>query len=82
MKHFAGNYEQKEIDRIMEESLKLKHFQHRNILGLIGVCTEARPAPYVVMPLMANGSLLAYLRKEQSSLVLNGASDASEVSCV
>ena len=55
----------------MDESLKLKHFQHRNILSLIGVCVEASPSPYIVMPFMSNGSLLKYLRKEKLMLVLS-----------
>ena len=68
--HCTGRFEQGEIDKIMEESLKMKHFSHQNILNLIGVCVEARPAPYVVMPYMPNGSLLEYLRKERARLVL------------
>lgn len=54
----------------MDESLKMKHFDHPNVLGLIGVCLDAGPAPYVVMPYMANGSLLQYLKKERSTIVL------------
>ena len=54
----------------MEESLKMKHFDHQNVLSLIGVCIEARPAPYIVMPYMPNGSLLEFLRKERVNLVL------------
>ena len=54
----------------MEESIKMKHFDHPNVLHLIGVCLDAGPAPYVVMPYMANGSLLHYLKKERNNLVL------------
>ncbi len=55
---------------MLEEGLKLKHFQHGNVLSLIGVCVEAGPAPYIVMPFMGNGSLLSYLRQEKLALVL------------
>ena len=48
----------------------MKHFDHPNVLHLIGVCLDAGPAPYVVMPYMANGSLLHYLKKERNNLVL------------
>ena len=54
----------------MEESIKMKHFDHPNVLHLIGVCLDAGPAPYVVMPYMANGSLLHYLKKERNNIVL------------
>ena len=33
------------------------------------------PAPYIVMPFMANGSLLSYLRKERSKLLLDETAD-------
>ena len=48
----------------------MKSFDHPNVLKLIGVCVDAGPAPYIVMPFMANGSLLSYLKKERSRLVL------------
>ena len=76
----SGVYSQDEVDSMLEEGLKLKHFQHQNVLNLIGVCVEATPAPYIVMPFMSNGSLLTYLRTEKSSLVLNDLADEEIVS--
>ena len=40
------------------------------MLSLIGVCVEAGDAPYIVMPYMANGSLLTFLRKERPRLTV------------
>lgn len=74
----TGIFEQGEIDEIMEESLKMKHFDHQNILSLIGVCIEARPAPYIVMPYMPNGSLLEFLRKERVNLLLKDSTDLED----
>ena len=48
----------------------MKSFNHPNVLTLIGVCTELGPAPYIVMPFMSGGSLLAYLKKERHALVI------------
>ena len=62
----------------MEESLKMKHFNHQNILSLIGVCIEARPAPYIIMPYMPNGSLLEFLRKERVNLLLKDSTDLED----
>ena len=42
---------------------------HPNVLGLVGVCVDAGPAPYLVMPYMAQGSLLSYLKKHRPDLV-------------
>ena len=51
--------------------MKMKQFKHPNVMNLIGVCMDAGPAPYIVMPFMANGSLLSYLRKERPNLLLD-----------
>ena len=68
---FLGFFDQNEINKIMEESVKMKQFDHPNVMNLIGVCINAGPAPYIVMPFMANGSLLSYLRKERPNLILD-----------
>ena len=75
-------YSQEEVDAMLEEGLKLKHFQHTNVLNLIGVCVEAGPAPYIVMPFMSNGSLLSYLRREKPALVLMESEDEEMVSII
>ena len=54
----------------MKESDKMTNFQHPNVLKLIGVCIDAGEAPYIVTPYMANGSLLAYLRRERPHLTI------------
>ena len=50
--------------------MKMKHFDHPNVLSLLGVCLDAGAAPYVVLPFMANSSLLSYLKKERSNILL------------
>ena len=51
-----------------KESEKMMRFNHANVMTLIGLCTDVGEAPYIVMPFMANGSLLAYLRKNRPHL--------------
>ena len=60
----------------------MKQFNHPNVISLIGVCIDAGPAPYIVMPFMANGSLLSYLKKNRHELVLPDGSDEETVSWV
>ena len=60
----------KDVNELMEESLKMKALSHPNILNLIGVSIDAGDSPYIVMPYMANGSLLSYLRKERPNLTI------------
>ena len=54
----------------MKESEKMHGFQHPHVLNIIGLCVDAGSAPYIVMPFMANGSLLAYIKKEKINLVI------------
>ena len=56
-------------------------FQHPHVVTLIGVCLDGGPAPYIIMPFMANGSLLAYLRRNRDSLLVSGEEDNSEEVC-
>ena len=56
-------------------------FDHVNVLTMKGVCLDGGPAPYIIMPFMANGSLLAYLKKNRSSLVISSEdADGEDVS--
>ena len=48
----------------------MSDLDHPNVLNLLGVCLDGGPAPYLVMPFMFNGSLLAHLKRERENLVL------------
>ena len=56
----------------------MRFFDHRNVLGLIGVCLPNEAAPYIIMPYMANGSLQQYLKSEQEYLVLEEGDEVSK----
>ena len=58
------------------------NFEHPHVLGIIGVCVDAGPTPYIVMPFVANGSLLAYIKKEKMNLVVPIDSDDHELASV
>ena len=55
---------------LLQECAKMYHFNHPNILALSGVCLDGGTAPYIVMPFMANGSLLSYLKQHRNELVV------------
>ena len=65
---------------MLKESGKMQDFQHPHVLNIIGVCVDAGPAPYIIMPFIANGSLLAYIRKEKTNLVVPKEADVELVS--
>ena len=48
----------------------MKSFEHPNVMNLMGVCLDAGPAPYLILPYMENGNLLSYLKNNRESLVL------------
>ena len=66
----TGFFDQKSAADMMKESEKMQGFEHPHVLNITGVCVDAGPAPYIVMPFMANGSLLAYIKKEKMNLVI------------
>ena len=48
----------------------MSKFDHPNILTRNGVCLDGGPAPFIIMPFMINGSLLAYFKKNRATLVI------------
>ncbi len=42
----------------------MEQFSHVNVLGLKGVAIDTHNYPCIVLPYMANGSVLDYLRRE------------------
>ena len=62
-----------------EEIIKMKDFHHPNVMSLIGVCLDAGPGVSIVMPFMANGSLLDYLKKEREKILLPDTSELEDV---
>ena len=70
------------MDRFVEESLKMSQFKHSHVMGLIGVCLDADSAPFIIMPYMANGSLLKYLKRVRDNIVLPEVKDSDEVRTV
>ena len=74
-----GFFDESKAKNMLDESAKMMSFDHPHVLGLIGICVDAGPAPYLVMPFMANGSLLSYLKSNRQSLVLPQDEDEENV---
>ena len=74
-----GNFHQEEVSRFIQESLKMSRFRHTHIMGLIGVCVDTGAAPFIIMPYMANGSVLQYLRKGRENLIVSEENNEDEV---
>ena len=60
----------------------MQSFKHPNVMSLIGVCENLSGGPAVVMPFMANGSVLDYLKKNRKIVVLDSKEKESMVCLV
>ena len=69
-----------DVHNMTDEILKMKHFDHPNVMTLIGVCVSIGGGPAIIMPYMENGSLLSYLRKDKDNIVMNDDQDLETVS--
>ena len=58
----------------------MKELSHPNVMNLMGLCIDAGPTPYIVLPYMANGDLLSYIRKQRNSLLVSSGDDIDKVS--
>ncbi|GFN81497.1 hepatocyte growth factor receptor-like [Plakobranchus ocellatus] len=55
-----------EMQSFLQEALRMKDFNHPNVLALIGVCLNLDAMPLVVLPFMKHGDLLTYIRDEHN----------------
>ena len=75
-----GIYSSDDLQNTLSEVSKMSELSHPNIMNLVGVCTGLSQGPGIVMPYMANGSLLDYLKKERKDLYLEFDADDETVS--
>ena len=68
-----------DLKAFLDESLKMKELCHPNVMNLLGVCLDAGPTPYIVLPFMENGDLLSYIKKHRESLLVTECDDIDKV---
>ena len=56
-------------------------FNHRNVMTLVGASLDGN-TPLLIMPFMANGSLLSFVRNDRDDLCVATDDEASKVYCV
>ena len=76
---YTGLFNASDIESLVAEISKMMDFRHPNVMSLVGVCLDAGPGVSIVMPFMANGSLLDYLKKERATLYLSDIDEIDEV---
>ena len=63
----------------MKEIVKMVHFDHPNVMSLIGVILVDGGAPLLVMPYMVKGTLLTYVRENKPQLFLQSEEQVEKV---
>ena len=72
-----GFVDNEAVQELLSECAKMKNLNHLHVMTLKGVCLDGGPVPYIILPYMANGSLLSYLKKERSNLTVSMTGDIS-----
>ena len=68
----VGIFSSSDLKHLAEESQIMARFDHPNVMKLIGVAiSQAHQTLFVVMPFMAQGSLLSYLKKYRANLTVD-----------
>ena len=67
---YVGFIDNEAVQELLSECIKMKSLSHLHVMTLKGVCLDGGPVPYIVLPYMANGSLLSYLKKERPNLTV------------
>ena len=75
----VGSFDESDTKELIQESIRMYEFDHPNVLSMLGICLDAGPAPYIIMPYMANGSLLSYVKKDRKNLLVDSEEDDESV---
>ncbi|KAJ8301118.1 hypothetical protein KUTeg_020105 [Tegillarca granosa] len=56
-----------DVKGFIDEALRMKDFNHENVLTLTGICFGVDDMPLVILPFMSLGDLLSYIRNESNN---------------
>lgn len=76
----AGSFTKDDTENLIKESILIYKFDHPNVISLIGLCLDAAPSPYIILPFMENGSLLSYIKNSRATLYTNSDTEDEIVS--
>ena len=74
-----GLFTMRDLHNMMSEILKMQDFSHPHVMTLMGMSFDAANTPSMVMPYMANGSLLSYLKMNRPLLLVADTADVKKV---
>ena len=68
--HYIGMFNTAELKNMVLESQIMAKFNHPNVMKLLGVAINKHNTLFVIMPYMAQGSLLSFLRRYRADLTV------------
>eukprot|EP00731_Ephydatia_muelleri_P030187 Em0021g710a len=74
-----GLFTMRDLHNMMSEILKMQDFSHPHVMTLMGMSFDAANTPSMVMPYMANGSLLSYLKMNRPLLLVADTADVKKL---
>ena len=77
--YYVGIFTPADVRSVVSEVSQMQDLSHPNVMSLIGVCVDSSQGPSIIMPYMANGSVLDYLKKERKDLQLNFDAEIEEI---
>ena len=63
----AAIFTETDTRALLKEVTTMLSFDHPNVMLLIGICLDTS-APLIIMPFMANGSVLEYVKSHKEEL--------------
>ncbi len=66
----AFSYSEDGINSFLDEGLIMRDLSHPNVLKLRGICFDENDLPMILLPFMAKGDLLSYIRDANNCLTL------------
>lgn len=50
-----------DIEEFLREGAIMKHFNHPNVLSILGICLSPDGIPWMILPFMSQGDLRSYI---------------------
>ena len=75
---FIALFSSNDVERLTNEIITMLSFDHPNVMSLIGVCLD-KEMPLLIMPFMANGSVLEYVTQHKEDLRLTSKATEAQV---
>ena len=69
-----------DVKLLIKEIAKMVHFNHPNVMTLTGFILDDRGVPLLVMPFMAKGTLLTYVRDNKTQFLCENEEEPDKVS--